>query len=295
MTPTCRSTTSRPRRTCSGWPETPTLSKQFTAQIDGCTRYLTLQTDSGPTAKLEVRRRSTTRSTSKRSSGRSGRDAADPSSTILTPPLVGYQKYDLYATPDNRGDPAKAKELLTQAGYPNGVTLTMVSQTSGEGPRILTSLQESLGRAGIKLKNKGYNYPAIYTDSLQLTSKKDEHQVGQAAWCADWPGNGARTFCLGRAAGRARDHPAGQQQLRRLQQREDRPADRPGAHLGRPGRRVGGLGCCRQAGDDRRSLRVPLTYDKRGKFWSTRVKNYKFSQWVVNASFTNIWLDPNTP
>ena len=55
VTPTCRSTTSRPRRTCSGWSNDATLSKQFTAPIDGCTRYLTLQTDNGPTAKLEVR------------------------------------------------------------------------------------------------------------------------------------------------------------------------------------------------------------------------------------------------
>ena len=39
---------------------------------------------------------------------------------------------------------------------------------------------------------------------------------------------------------------------------------------------------------------VPLTYDKRGKFRSSRVKNY-ISHWVTNADFTNLWLDPNTP
>lgn len=272
----------------------PTLSKQFTAQLDGCTRYLTLQTDSGPTTKLEVRQAfnyAVDKQAIVRAVG--GSIAADPSSTILTPPLVGYQKYDLYATPDNRGDPAKAKELLTQAGYPNGVTLTMVSQTSGEGPRILTSLQESLGRAGIKLKNKGYNYPAIYTDSLQLTSKKDEHQVGQAAWCADWPGNGARTFMGvlldGRKITPQGNNNYGDYNSEKTNQLIDQAltaADQDAAS-------AAWAAADKQAMTD--AAWVPLTYDKRGKFWSTRVKNYKFSQWVVNADFTNIWLDPNTP
>ena len=40
---------------------------------------------------------------------------------------------------------------------------------------------------------------------------------------------------------------------------------------------------------------APLTYDKRGKFRSSRVKNYIYSWWVTNADFANLWLDPNTP
>ena len=40
---------------------------------------------------------------------------------------------------------------------------------------------------------------------------------------------------------------------------------------------------------------VPLDYSKRGKFWSERVKNYKYSAWVTNADFANLWLDPTTP
>ena len=44
----------------------------------------------------------------------------------------------------------------------------------------------ALGRVGIKLKAKSINYPAVYTDNLQLTSKAAEHQIGQASYCADW-------------------------------------------------------------------------------------------------------------
>ena len=272
----------------------PTLSKQFIAPLDGCTRYLTLQTDSGPTSKLEVRQAlnyAVDKEAVVRAVG--GRMAADPSSTILTPALVGYQKYDLYPTPNSRGDPAKAKELLTQAGYPNGVTINMVSQTSGEGPRILTSLQESLGRAGIKLKNKGYNYPAIYTDSLQLTSKKTEHQIGQAAWCPDYPGNGARTFMGvlldGRKITPQSNNNYGDYNSEKTNQLIDQAltAADPDAAA------AAWAQADKQAMTD--AAWVPLTYDKRGKFWSSRVKNYKYSLWVTNADFANLWLDPNTP
>ena len=129
----------------------------------------------------------------------------------------------------------------------------MVSQTSGEGPRILTSLQESLGRAGIKLKNKRYNYPAVYTDSLQLTSKAAEHQIGQAAWCPDWPGNGARSFMGALLDGR-KITPQGNNnygsynndKTNQLIDQALTAADKDAAG--------GGLGRGRQAGDDRRGL-----------------------------------------
>jgi peptide/nickel transport system substrate-binding protein len=272
----------------------PTLSKQFTAPIDGCTRYLTLQTDSGPTAKLEVRQ-AINYAVDKQAIVRvvGGKIAAEPSTTVLTPPLVGYQKYDLYPTPDNRGDPAKAKELLTQAGYPNGVTVTMVSQSSGEGPKILTSLQESLGRAGIKIKNKAMPYPAVYTDSLQLTSKKAEHQIGQAAWCPDWPGNGARTFMGALLDGR-KIVPQGNNNYGDYN--NDKTNQLIDQALAAPDKNAAGAAW---AAADKQAMTdaawVPLTYDKRGKFYSSRVKNYNYSWWVTNADFANLWLDPNTP
>jgi hypothetical protein len=40
---------------------------------------------------------------------------------------------------------------------------------------------------------------------------------------------------------------------------------------------------------------APLTYDKQAKFWSSRVKNFRYSYWVANADLANLWLVPNTP
>jgi peptide/nickel transport system substrate-binding protein len=271
-----------------------TLSKQFVAPLDGCTRYLTLQTDNGPTAKLEVRQAinyAIDRQAIVRVVG--GSLAADPATTVLTPPLVGYQKYDLYPTADNRGDPAKAKELLTKAGYPNGVTINAVFQTSGEGPKILTSVQESLGRAGIKLKVKSYNYPAVYTDSLQLTSKAAEHQMGQAAWCPDWPGNGARTFMGALLDGRKITPQGNNNYGSYNSDKTNQLIDQALTAADKNAAGSAWAAADKQAMTD--AAWVPLTYDKRGKFRSSRVKNYRYSLWVTNADFANLWLDPNTP
>ena len=51
-----------------------------------------------------------------------GRYAAtgELASTILAPGSIGYRPYDLYPTPGGRGDPAKARALLAEAGYPKG-------------------------------------------------------------------------------------------------------------------------------------------------------------------------------
>jgi ABC-type transport system substrate-binding protein len=53
-------------------------------------------------------------------------------STILPTDALGYRGYDLYPTPGHRGDPAKAKALLAQAGHPHGLTLTFVTFGSGQ-------------------------------------------------------------------------------------------------------------------------------------------------------------------
>jgi peptide/nickel transport system substrate-binding protein len=272
----------------------PTLSKRFVAPLDGCIDYLTLQTNNGPTAKLEVRQAlnyAADKDAIVRAIG--GRIAAEPATTVLTPTLLGYQKYDLYSTPNNRGDPAKAKELLAKAGYPNGVTLTYVGQTSGNGPKILTSLQQSLGRVGIKLKAKSINYPAVYTDNLQLTSKAAEHQIGAAAWCPDYVGNGARSFMGvlldGRKITPQSNNNYGEYNSPKTNQLIDQA-------LAAPDTEAAGAAWAqadKQAMTD--AAWVPLTYSKRGKFWSERVKNYKYSAWVTNADFANLWLDPTTP
>jgi peptide/nickel transport system substrate-binding protein len=271
------------------------LQGQSGIKTTGCVRYLTLQTDSGPTRNPLVRK-AINLAVDKRALvlELGGAFAGEPASTVLSPTLGGYEKYpDPYGTTDFRGDPVAAKALLTQAGYPNGLTLNYVGPSTGKGPEVLSVLQTSLARAGIQLNHKLYAGYKVYTDSLQLQSKKDEHQIGLARWCPDIPGNGARSFIGVLLDGRKitakannnygdYNNPVVNTMIDRAYATED-PAQR-NSLWGQIDRKIM---------DD--APWVPLVYERQTYFWSSRVKQWRFSPWISNPDITNLWLDPNTP
>jgi peptide/nickel transport system substrate-binding protein len=271
------------------------LQGQSGIKTTGCVRYLTLQTDSGPTANPLVRK-AINLAIDKRALvlELGGAFAGDPASTVLSPTLGGYEKYpDPYGTTDFRGDPVAARALLNQAGYPNGLTLNYVGPSTGKGPAALGVLQTSLAHAGIRLHPKLYDGYKVYTDSLQLQSKKDEHQIGLARWCPDIPGNGARSFIGVLLDGRKitpkannnygdYNNPGVNAMIDQAYATED------------PLRRNSLWGQIdRKIMDD--APWVPLIYEKQTYFWSSRVKQWRFSPWLSNPDITNLWLDPNTP
>jgi peptide/nickel transport system substrate-binding protein len=273
----------------------PDLRNQSAIKTTGCVRYLTLQTDSGPTANPLVRK-AINLAVDKRALvlELGGAYAGEPASTILSPTLGGYERYpDPYGTTDSRGDPVAAKALLSQAGDPNGITLNYVGSSTGKGPAALSVIRTSLARAGIRLDPKQYDGYKVYTDSLQLQSKKSEHQIGLARWCPDVPGNGARSFIGVLLDGRKitakannnygdYNNPVVNAMIDRAYATEN-PAVRNGL-WGQIDRKIM---------DD--AAWVPLVYERQTYFWSSRVKQWRFSPWISNPDITNLWLDPNTP
>jgi peptide/nickel transport system substrate-binding protein len=173
----------------------PTLSRQFSIQTTGCVHYLTMQMDAGPTRSLAVRQAvnyAIDRQAVVLALG--GTYAGEPASTVLSPTLVGYGAFDLYPSQDDAGDPDRARQLLAGAGYPNGVTLTYVGQSSPKWRALYEALRTSLARAGIRLKPTFYKGLEAYTRSLRVRAKRDEHQLGAARVCPDVPGNGSRSI-----------------------------------------------------------------------------------------------------
>ena len=47
-----------------------------------------------------------------------------PATTVTPPTVAGYKKFDLYPSPGNKGDVAKAKQYLSKCGKPNGFSTT---------------------------------------------------------------------------------------------------------------------------------------------------------------------------
>lgn len=87
-----------------------------------------------------------------------GSSLAEPATTFLPDQAAfGYTPYDHFPAGKN-GDPAKAKELLKEAGYPKGLTVTLTHSNDKDfatSPEIATALQEALKKAGITVKLQG--------------------------------------------------------------------------------------------------------------------------------------------
>lgn len=101
----------------------------------------------------------------------------------------GYEPYDLFPAGPT-GDPAKAKELLKEAGHPNGLTVTLThdnAQNFKTSPEIATAVQDALKKAGITVKLQGLE-DNNYSDTIH--SVKTEPGFFLSAWGADWPSGG---------------------------------------------------------------------------------------------------------
>ncbi|MFF2365684.1 ABC transporter substrate-binding protein [Streptomyces sp. NPDC058122] len=119
-----------------------------------------------------------------------GSSLAEPATTYLpNQKSFGYTPYDLFPAGAS-GNAAKAKELLAQAGYKNGLSITLTHSNSKDfetSPEIATAIQDALKKAGITVKLQGLE-ENDYSD--KITTAKTEPGLFLAHWGADWPSGG---------------------------------------------------------------------------------------------------------
>ncbi|MGW3336064.1 ABC transporter substrate-binding protein [Streptomyces sp. NPDC001009] len=119
-----------------------------------------------------------------------GSALAEPATTFLPDQKsFGYTPHDLFPA-GKSGNAAKAKELLKEAGHPNGLTVTLTHSNSKDfetSPEIATALQDALKKAGITVRLQGLE-DNDYRDKIHST--KTEPGFFLAHWGADWPSGG---------------------------------------------------------------------------------------------------------
>ncbi|GGV79373.1 ABC transporter substrate-binding protein [Streptomyces gelaticus] len=119
-----------------------------------------------------------------------GSSLAEPATTFLPDQAAfGYTPYDHFPAGKN-GDPAKARELLKEAGYPKGLTVTLTHSNDKDfatSPEIATALQEALKKAGITVKLQGLE-GNDYSDTVYDVKSEPGFFLG--GWGADWPSGG---------------------------------------------------------------------------------------------------------
>lgn len=119
-----------------------------------------------------------------------GSALAEPATTFLPDqPAFGYTPYDHFPA-GKTGDPAKAKALLKEAGYANGLTISLTHSTAQNretSPEVATAVQEALKQAGITVKLQGLE-PNAFNEARW--SVKDSPGFFLSRWGADWPSGG---------------------------------------------------------------------------------------------------------
>ncbi|MDF6044731.1 ABC transporter substrate-binding protein [Streptomyces sp. JH14] len=119
-----------------------------------------------------------------------GSSLAEPATTFLPEQAsFGYQAYDAFPA-GKTGNAAKAKELLKEAGYAKGLTVTLTHSNDknfATSPEIATAIQEALKKAGITVKLQGLESNA-YSDTVY--NVKSEPGFFLTGWGADWPSGG---------------------------------------------------------------------------------------------------------
>jgi peptide/nickel transport system substrate-binding protein len=102
---------------------------------------------------------------------------------------LGYHPYD-YFPAGATGDPAQAKKLLAQAGYPGGLTVSLSyenTDSDGIGPQVATSIQAAYAKAGITIKLNPIDPNDFGT---VVNTPATEPGLSLDGWGADWPSGG---------------------------------------------------------------------------------------------------------
>jgi peptide/nickel transport system substrate-binding protein len=176
----------------------PELKSRLINEPSGCNRYVWLNTTIEPFDNQQVREAvnyAIDRSSLKRLEG--GPITGDIATSIIPPGVNGFlspDEYNPFETPNMAGDIDRAKELMAEAGYPDGFDgeLNFVGASDPPHDRYAESVRadlEALGFTNLKVKTPAF--PNQYTQFYQVTDS--ETAIGTSAgWCKDY--NDAFTF-----------------------------------------------------------------------------------------------------
>ncbi|WP_156386888.1 MULTISPECIES: ABC transporter substrate-binding protein [unclassified Rhizobium] len=124
-----------------------------------------------------------------------GSTVAEPANGIFGIGVLGYHKFDLYPSTDAKGDPEKAKALLKEAGFPDGITLKMPYRNKDLEVATAATIQASLARAGITLEMTPVTAADYYSKFMTnpVNTKEGTWDIAPVGWTPDWVGGAARS------------------------------------------------------------------------------------------------------
>ncbi|MEV1114912.1 ABC transporter substrate-binding protein [Actinosynnema sp. NPDC049800] len=215
----------------------------------------------------------------------------DIADQVLPPLCLAHRESRPHATDGGRGDPERARRLLAEAGYPDGLTLRLVYRDRDIHPATAEAVRAGLARAGIRVRLVPASINELFSAYLSssASARPEDWELALTGWEPDWYGNNARTY------------------LQPLFDSRDVPRDGDwGSNFGRyRSERVNelltaALTCAdeERAGELFREVEaqvlrdgaiVPVLFAHQYWFHSTRVRNW-LPYPVLNGDLTNLWL-----
>lgn len=127
-----------------------------------------------------------------------GPEVKFPHHQFLTEAVDGYEPFNLYETENNEGNSEKAKALLAEAGYPDGIDLDFVYASGTRYDAYAQALEPSLRAAGFRI-----NLMPTPGDTVDGQFVLNPEATSAGAWditlrsiAPKWIGNGARTMLM---------------------------------------------------------------------------------------------------
>lgn len=163
----------------------PQVQDRIVSGLQGCTTYLAMNTTKKATGNEKVRKAinyAVDRNAVTDALG--GNQLALPAKTMLPPTIKGQEDFDLYPSDGDKGDIDKAKELLKEAGYPDGLELTLDVRSEPKWTKASEAVQTSLKKAGITVKFNPIDTSTFYE---VIGTTDQQHDAAITGWCPDWP------------------------------------------------------------------------------------------------------------
>ena len=158
------------------------VRKRLIAESTNCTDMVQMHTGKAPFDEVKVRQAVQYALDKDSVLTASGGPAFNDLSTAYMPAtLFDGKQPDTLKIPAT-GDVAKAKQLLKEAGKPDGVETKMTVSTGDKGRA--EAIQQSLGKAGIKVTIETVDPSAFYATIGDTKNRTDMVYTG---WCPDYP------------------------------------------------------------------------------------------------------------